>query len=125
MINLATRLLKLFGLYRPEPIAITINIAREFSTIPHGITRNDSYDSAQDFFEDILEPAFLKHDRICVELDGVDGYSSSFLMASFGRLSKTYSAREVLRRVTLVSVDVVLCEEIRGYIRDEICHYHL
>ena len=125
MINLATRLLKLFGLYRPEPIARTINIAREFSTIPHGITRHDSYDSAQKFFEDILEPAFLKHDRICVELDGVDGYSSSFLMASFGRLAQIYSAKEVLKRIVLISVDVILCEEIHGYIREEICHYHL
>jgi hypothetical protein len=69
---------------------IVVSIAKQFSAYPAGRTRRDGKYSAEAFREDILIPslqrAIANKDRIVVELDGVYGFSSSFLEETFGGL---------------------------------------
>jgi hypothetical protein len=67
-----------------------ISIARDFSPFPAGRKRQDGPNSAERFREDILIPtlreAAERNERVIIELDGVYGYSSSFLEETFGGL---------------------------------------
>jgi hypothetical protein len=67
-----------------------LSIASEFSKYPAGRTRRDGPYSAERFRDDILVPALKgaaeKGGRVIVILDGVYGYSSSFLEETFGGL---------------------------------------
>jgi len=67
-----------------------INIASDFSKYPAGRSRRDGKFSAEHFREDVLVPALRwaekENGRVIVLLDGVYGYSSSFLEESFGGL---------------------------------------
>jgi hypothetical protein len=67
-----------------------ISIAGDFSPYPAGRGRRDGDFSAEKFREDILIPALREAmesgDRVIVVLDGVYGYSSSFLEETFGGL---------------------------------------
>jgi hypothetical protein len=67
-----------------------ISIADDFSRYPAGRTRRDGAFSAEKFRDDILVPALhTAHENggtVTVVLDGVYGYSSSFLEETFGGL---------------------------------------
>lgn len=71
--------------------SITINIAKDFTDAPGGRYREDGEYSGQQFFEDLLEPAYEEAKRekkiLIIELDDVYGYPSSFVSGSFGKLS--------------------------------------
>ncbi len=67
----------------------TIAIAKDFSKYPAGRSRRDGEFSAERFREDVLIPALKtagNEGRVIVLLDGVYGYSSSFLEETFGGL---------------------------------------
>jgi hypothetical protein len=70
-----------------------INIAVDFSRAPAGRYRADGPFNATTFRDDILLPeirtAILEHRKVAVVLDGVLGYSSSFLEEVFGGLART------------------------------------
>src|SRR5258707_481379 len=67
-----------------------ISIANDFSPYPAGRKRRDGPNSAERFREDILIPALKEaqehNARVVIILDGVLGYSSSFLEETFGGL---------------------------------------
>lgn len=69
---------------------IVINIAKDFSRVPAGRYRADGKFSAVNFRSDFLVPKLLEAEasntRLQVVLDGVLGYSSSFLEEAFGGL---------------------------------------
>ena len=75
-----------------------INIARDFSEVPSGRYRVDGPASGEAFREDILKDALKNHDVITVELDGTEGYNSSFLEEAFGGLiRKKYLQKQDIR----------------------------
>ena len=67
-----------------------LSIAEDFSRYPAGRTRRDGPNSGERFRDDFLVPAFSAALRdgtkLIVSLDGVYGYSSSFLEETFGGL---------------------------------------
>lgn len=98
-----------------------INIARDFSAIPLGRFPDDSPHNGTTFREDWLLPALRTHESIEIDLDGAEGYGSSFLEESFGGLVRIngYSPDELLARISLVSnEDPTLIDEIRQYIQE-------
>jgi hypothetical protein len=97
-----------------------INVARDFSLVPAGRTQADGLNNGSRFRDDFLLPALQGGETVTVELDGTEGYGSSFLEEAFGGLvRKGLAVDEVLSRVQFVStVDPSLVEEIREYIRD-------
>lgn len=96
-----------------------INIAKNFSIVPLGRYPTDSAYNGETFRNKILLPALKKNTPIEINLDGVDGYGSSFLEESFGGLVRecNYSAEDLLKRFTFISnEDPTLIEEIHHYI---------
>ena len=67
-----------------------ISIAKDFSRYPAGRSRRDGPFHAERFRDDMLVPALQgaaqQGDSVVVLLDGVYGYSSSFLEETFGGL---------------------------------------
>lgn len=62
----------------------------EFTKYPGGRWKKDGTNSGEEFRETVLKPALLaahqNGDKIVVSLDGVAGFSSSFLEEAFGGL---------------------------------------
>jgi len=71
----------------------------------------------------MLEPRFLLAQeagmKLVVDLDGTEGYATSFLEEAFGGLARKYSIASVLATLDLVSLEETdLLEEILSYIRE-------
>lgn len=69
----------------------TINIAKDFSPYPAGRYRSEGPFSGQAFLEDHLKPklskAMQEHVVLEVDLTGIEGFPSSFVSGSFGKLA--------------------------------------
>ena len=86
---------------------MTINIARDFSPFPAGRVRSDGPDSGQRFREDFLAPVLLRGENLVVDIDGTEGYQTSFLEEAFGGLVRhgVVTKDELLARLTIVNND--------------------
>ena len=89
---------------------IVLSIADDFSRYPAGRTRRDGENSAERFRQDFLIPklrnAVQSGTRLAVKLDGVYGYSSSFLEEAFGGLVRSREFEPaVIERSLLIEAD--------------------
>jgi len=64
----------------------TIKIATDYSETPLGRYREDGNFNGTRFREEFLRPALLDDEQVVVDIDGVEGYGSSFLDEAFGGL---------------------------------------
>lgn len=64
----------------------TLNIAKSFSKFPAGRYISDGPFSGQTFRENHLLQPLREGTSLIIELDGTEGYGSSFLEAAFGGL---------------------------------------
>ncbi len=97
----------------------TINIAQDFSQFPAGRSRSDGPNSAERFRDQHLIPALSRFEHVTVVMDGTAGYGSSFLEEAFGGLIRAGQEEyELKAKLTLVSEDPFLIEEINQYITD-------
>ncbi|MFQ2646930.1 STAS-like domain-containing protein [Aeromonas caviae] len=97
---------------------ITIFV-KDFSVFPGPRTKELGENSGEAFRDDILIPAIREHKQVCVNLDGVFGYGSSFLEEVFGGLVRAGVSTESVQfiRDNLVSQDdPSIVVEIREYI---------
>ncbi|QEX16038.1 hypothetical protein FRZ44_13300 [Hypericibacter terrae] len=94
-----------------------IAIARDFSEVPAGRFERDGPFSGEAFRERHLKPA-LSAGQAVVNLDGTEGYGSSFLEEAFGGLVRRgyFSASELHKRLKIVSRDQALVDEVWEYI---------
>lgn len=100
-----------------------LRIATEFSATPGPRNRMEGEFSGEAFLETLLRPRFLDarqaDQQLLVDLDGADGYPTSFLEESFGGLAMDFGSKEVLRIVQIKCDDEpYLIDEIKGYIRE-------
>jgi hypothetical protein len=107
----------------PPTIHKTLSIAKEFSDTPGPRYKHEGDFSGEEFLEKLLLPAFDKvraEDGILlIDLDGTEGYATSFLEAAFGELARKYPIGEVLARLDFKCDDEPgLVQEIRQYIQD-------
>jgi len=101
---------------------MTLKIATEFSKEPAGRYRTDGDTSGEVFRDKRLIPALREADRVIIDLDGTEGYGSSFLEEAFGGLLRSFDIdlAGFKRRVELVSTeDPSLIQEIFQYVEDE------
>lgn len=101
---------------------MTLNIAKDFSKVPAGRYRTDGPFAGQVFREERLVPALAESEVVRVELDGTEGYGSSFLDECFAGLLRQhgFTLSDFERRIVLVSTeDPTLIEEVNGYVADE------
>ena len=73
--------------------------------------------------EEILRPGFEEakntKQKLIVDLDGTDGYATSFLESAFGGLARIYEPREILETIVLKSnEEPYLVMEIKQYIKE-------
>lgn len=98
-----------------------ISVAKDFSKVPLGRFPDDSPYNGTTFREDWLVPALKGGQSLEIDLDGAEGYGSSFLEESFGGLVRLhgFSPDELLARIQFVSKeDPTLVDEIHQYIKE-------
>ncbi len=103
---------------------INISIANDFSKTPGSRYKKEGDFSGEQFFEEILDPAFDKAEKegkkILVDLDGTVGYGTSFLEEIFGGLARKYTTKKVLEILEIKSnEEEYLKNDIDEYIKAE------
>ncbi len=100
-----------------------IIISTDFTDAPGARFRVDGDKSGEEFYEELLEPKFLKAKEIggklFIDLDNTWGYASSFISGSFGLLSARHGAEQALKHLKFKSDDEPL---LIKKINDEIEH---
>lgn len=101
-------------------MSIKIFISSEFSTTPGARYITDGPFSGEQFRKEKLEPLFAERNdnsTILIDLDGTEGYATSFLEESFGGLARVFGKERVIARIHFKSdEESLLIEEIKNYI---------
>lgn len=95
-----------------------ISVCKDFTQFPGARSRAHGPFSGEEFREDYLTPLFRDEsdEPIEVDLDGVDGYATSFLEETFGGLVREFGYDAVKRRLRIVSEDdPALLDDIGQY----------
>ncbi len=100
---------------------LSIIVARDFSDTPGPRSRSEGKFSGDQFKEEILKPHFEKaieqKSVLFIDLDGTEGYATSFLEAAFGGLAREFSPEIVRTHLKFKSIEEpYLEEEITRYI---------
>lgn len=74
-----------------------IDLCKDFSSTPGGRYRLEGVFSGEEFREDFVEPKLNAGHDVVIDIDGVEGLSSSFLEEVFGGLIRKFGARVVSR----------------------------
>ncbi len=92
---------------------ITIDVAKDFSETPGGRTYGDGVFSAEDFFDNHLDPAFASAngEKVRILMDGAAGFGASFIDEAFRRVGKKYGLK-CLDQLEVVSEDHTLVSEV-------------
>ena len=81
-----------------------ISVAKEFSPSPAGRYASDGPYPGEVFRDQILVPALRNYETVVVDLDGTDGYGSSFLEEAFGGLVRRgFTVAELKKRLDIKS----------------------
>src|SRR5579872_818246 len=77
---------------------ITIRLT-EYTKKPGGRDTRGGVNSGEQFYNEMLLPEFKlalqNHEKLFVDLDNVEGYSTSFLNGSFGKLIRDFSRADI------------------------------
>ncbi|WP_433693995.1 STAS-like domain-containing protein [Herbaspirillum seropedicae] len=96
-----------------------INIAKQFYDAPVGRFPSDGDYNGQRFRDEFLVPALQNSEHVLVDMDGTDGYGSSFLEEAFGGLVRVrgFTAADLRSKLSLKSdEDLSFIEEVWEYI---------
>lgn len=100
-----------------------INICNDFSSTPGARHLSDGDFSGEEFFKKILEPNYLNLEKdqvLEIDLDGTDGYATSFLDEAFGGLARKYGKEDVLSKLKFISTEEpYLIDEIHSYMNEK------
>ena len=84
---------------------IKLKFIEDFTEYPGGRSRESSSNSAEEFYEDVLQDKFKQacsEDKILsIDLDGAAGYAGSFLDEAFGRLGHEFGLEECKKRLEI------------------------
>jgi len=99
------------------------SIATEFTRTPGPRLKEEGDYSAELFLETILADLFDKvvknRQKLVIDLDGTEGYATSFLEGAFGGLARGFSPKLTLKHLELVSSrQPFLVDEIVEYIKN-------
>lgn len=95
---------------------ITIKILTDFSESPGPRYENQGPDSGEKFYHDLLNDKFAqacqKNCQLVLDLDGTDGYMSSFLDEAIGNLVFDFGADVVKKHLVIVSNEEPAWKEV-------------
>lgn len=100
-----------------------LKISTEFSRTPGPRNPSEGEFSGELFLDTILEKRFQNavtdKQPLIVDLDGTEGYATSFLEASFGGLARKHDINLVLSTLQFITTEEPYLEdEIKSYIRE-------
>ncbi|MEX2345698.1 MAG: STAS-like domain-containing protein [Balneolaceae bacterium] len=105
--------------------SIEIKIARDFNYSPGPRYIDEGKNSGEKFRKEILKDAFSRaiteNKRVIVDLDGTDGYGTSFLEESFGGLIRDEGLAydEIIKRLEIISNEEdYLKNDVYEYLKD-------
>lgn len=98
-----------------------LKVSEEFSTTPGARYYSDGEDSGEEFYDKKLKGAFeeaLKENEVLtIDLDGTEGYATSFLDEAFNRLVQGFGKKAVKKHIEIISTEEPdWVEEIASYI---------
>lgn len=94
-----------------------IKISTDFTKFPGGRLKIDGNNSAEEFRTTKIEPFFEIEDKIIIDLDEVEGFSTAFLEETFGGLVRKFGREQVLNKIEVRCTDEpLLIKEIQQYI---------
>lgn len=99
-------------------MSINVRVA-DFTTTPGSRKKDDGLFSGEEFRENFLEGHFRdgSTEKIIIDLDDVEGYSTAFLEEAFGGLARMFGKETVKRRLEFISdEEPLLIDEIGEYI---------
>ena len=101
-----------------------IKISEDFSKTPNARYKTDGPNSGEEFYEIILKKAFEKtfgnNEILEIDLDGTEGYATSFLDEAFGRLARDFGSQKVWNKISITSNDEPdWIDEIKSYIFEQ------
>jgi hypothetical protein len=95
---------------------LKINIAEDFTKTPGPRGKEDGKYSGEEFYERFLLPKFKealeRKKKVEINLNHLFGLPSSFLSASFGKLSTKYSSKIVLDSLEFISDSDITKEKV-------------
>lgn len=84
---------------------INLKFIEDFTEYPGGRSSSTGDNSAEEFYEDVLQGKFkqaVDEDKILfIDLDGAAGYAGSFLDEAFGRLGHEFGLDECKKRLEI------------------------
>lgn len=96
-----------------------INIAKDFTDTPGARYYNDGDFPGEEFRDRFLKNIFNEYDKIIINLDGTEGYPTSFSEEAFGGLARIYPIDDVLNKLEFISDEEPdLIDEIIKYIKE-------
>lgn len=105
--------------------SIEIKIARDFSFSPGPRYIDEGKNSGEKFRKEVLYPKFKEaieaNKNVTVDLDGTDGYGTSFLEEAFGGLIRNnkLSYDEIIKCLTIISEEEdYLIDDVFEYLKD-------
>ncbi len=105
--------------------SIEIKIARDFSYTPGPRYIEEGKNSGEKFRQEILADTFKQaiadDKKVIVDLDGTDGYGTSFLEESFGGLIRNDGIPydEIIKRLEIISnEEEYLKDDVYEYLKD-------
>lgn len=104
---------------------VEIDLARDFSLEPFGRYPVHGPASGERFRTEFLEAPIRRGEHVCVDIDGVEGLSSSFLDEAFAGLVRRglLSPEAFFQFVTVVSTrDPSYLDDIRDYVQEATAH---
>ena len=103
----------------------TLKISTEFSDTPGPRYKSEGAHSGEEFRTNILSrmvrDAIQSGDTLVIDLDGVQGYGTSFLEESFGGLIRDdkLDYNDIVRHIEIISnEEPYLKDDIEGYLKD-------
>lgn len=107
-----------------QPI-LQIKVARDFSSTPGPRYRIEGDNSGEEFRDEYLVPLLRKaideKSKVEIDLDGTEGFATSFLEESFGGLirHRFFDYESVISTISIVSnEEPYLQEDIEFYLKD-------
>lgn len=105
--------------------SIEIKIAKDFSYTPGPRYIDEGKNSGEKFRKEILAAALKKaiamNKKVIVDLDGTDGFGTSFLEESFGGLVRNdeIDYNEIIKRLEIISnEEEYLKDDVHEYLKD-------
>ena len=80
-----------------------IDVARDFTSTPGGRYRKEGEWSGEKFRTELLEPALEDDGEVIVDMDGPEGFLTSFLDEVFGELVRRHGIK-IMDRVVIRAV---------------------